>query len=356
MASRVKKAPSISDVARRAGVSISTISRAMSDRERLNPQTYERVQRAIRELNYRKTRRGPAPAQPRTVALVVPSILDPFFSVILHGIDVVSKAFSFNVLFFDSCNSIELEEKNVARIVESGADGVVMVPVRDSSVAYGMLRDAGVPVVLLDRTLPVDASSYVVSDDEEGAFLAVKYLVDLGHRDILYFGGDRATSTEAARLEGYRRAMRTEQIGLHGGSVTECSFDSDSGYDVMNTVLRAGRRPSAVFAASDLIAFGAMKALRESGLRVPQDVSVVGYGDLPFAAMIALTTVSCPVLEMAKSAMTLLVHVADDRFIGSHHVVLRPALVLRSSCARVSDAAEQAGADLPSAVSATPRT
>ena len=122
--------------------------------------------------------------------------------------------------------------------------------------------------------------------------------------------------------------------------------DSDSGYAVMTSVLRSGgRRPSAVFAASDLIAFGAIKALQESGLRVPQDVSIVGYGDLPFAAMIALTTVSCPVLEMAKSAMTLLVHVADDRFIGNHRIVMRPALVLRSSCARVSDTVDQAASD-----------
>ena len=196
----------------------------MSDKERLNPQTYERVQRAIRELNYRKTRRGPAPAQPRTVAVVVPSILDPFFSVILHGVDIVSKAYNFNMLFFDSCNSITLEEKNIARILDSRVDGVVLVPVRDSSVAYHTLREANVPVVLLDRTLPVEEPSYVVSDDEEGAFLAVKYLIDLGHRDVLYFGGDRATSTEAARLEGYRRAMRTEGIALHGGAVTECSL------------------------------------------------------------------------------------------------------------------------------------
>ncbi len=167
MASRAKKAPSISDVARRAGVSISTISRAMSAKDRLNPQTYERVQRAIHELNYRKTRRGPAPARRRTVAVVVPSILDPFFSVVLHGIDIVAKAYEFNVLFFDSCNSIEMEEKNAARILDSGVDGVVLVPARDSSTGFHKLREAGVPVVLLDRTLPVDEPSHVISDDEE---------------------------------------------------------------------------------------------------------------------------------------------------------------------------------------------
>ena len=341
MAAKGKKPASISDVARRAGVSISTISRAMSNRDRLNPQTYERVQRAIRELNYTKLRRGPAPARPRTVAVVVPSILDPFFSVVLHGIDSVCKAHHFDVLFFDSCNSTELEEANAARILDSGVNGVVLVPAGDSTAAYRKLRDAGLPVVLLDRTLPVEEPSCVTSDDEEGAYLAVKYLIDLGHRDIVYFGGDRTTSTEAARLEGYRRAMRAEGIRLDDRHVTECAFTSEAGYDAVEAALRAGgRRFSAVFVASDLIAFGAIKALEEAGLQVPQDVSIVGYGDLPFAAMISLSTVSCPALEMAKSAMTLLVHVADDRFIGSHRVVMRPALVLRSSCARVKEAPE----------------
>ena len=143
MSGKDKKAASIGDVARRAGVSISTISRAMSDKDRLNPQTYERVQRAIRELNYKKARRGPSSARPRTVAVVVPSILDPYFSVALHGIDNVARTYNFNTLLFDSCNSAEIEAKDVARILESSVDGVVLVPAGSSREGYGMLRDAG---------------------------------------------------------------------------------------------------------------------------------------------------------------------------------------------------------------------
>jgi len=336
MASRDRKAPSIGDVARRAGVSISTISRAMNDKTRLNPQTYERVQNAIRELNYRKARRGPAPARPRTVAVVVPSILDPYFSVALHGIDSVAKTYNFTTLFFDSCNSADLEVKNVVRILASSVDGVVFVPAGDSREGYTTLREAGTPVVLLDRTLELDDLRYVISDDEEGAYLAVKYLVDLGHHEILYIGGDRNTSTEQARLRGYKRAMRGRGLHLTGQSVIECSFDSERAYEATNQLL--GTRPprfSAIFAGNDLIAFGAMRALQESGRRVPQDVSVVGYGDMPFADMISLTSVSCPVLEMAKSAMTLLVQLVDRRFISSPRIVMRPALVLRSSCCRL---------------------
>jgi DNA-binding LacI/PurR family transcriptional regulator len=341
MAGKQKRAPSIVDVARRAGVSISTISRAMNDRTRLNPQTYERVQAAIRELNYRKARRGPAPARTRTVAVVVPSILDPYFSVALHGIDNVASTYNFNTLFFDSCNSTEIEVKTVNRIVGSGVDGVVLVPAGNSPEGYRLLLDAGIPVVLLDRTVEADDLRYVISNDEEGAYLAVKYLIDLGHHEILYFGGDRNTSTEQARLRGYRRAMRGRGLHVDKQSVIECSFDSERAYDAMNALLRGNHQPfSAVFAGNDLIAFGAMKALQESGLKVPRDVSIVGYGDMPFASMISLTSVSCPVLEMSKSAMTLLLHLVDRRFISSPRIVMRPALVLRSSCSRSSSVRE----------------
>lgn len=343
MSGKDKKAASIGDVARRAGVSISTISRAMSDKDRLNPQTYERVQRAIRELNYKKARRGPAAARPRTVAVVVPSILDPYFSVALHGIDNVARAYNFNTLLFDSCNSAEIEAKDVARILESSVDGVVLVPAGSSREGYGMLRDAGIPCVFLDRTLEGEEVRYVISNDEEGAYLAVKYLIDLGHAEILYLGGDPNTSTEQARLRGYRRAMRGQGTHLRKPTIIERSFDSQRGYDAMNALLGTKHEQfTAVFAGNDLIAFGAMKALQESGLRVPQDVSIVGYGDLPFASMISLTSVSCPVLEMAKSAMTLLVHLVDRRFISSPRILMRPALVLRSSCSRMSLAAEPA--------------
>lgn len=343
MSGKDKKAASIGDVARRAGVSISTISRAMSDKDRLNPQTYERVQRAIRELNYKKARRGPSSARPRTVAVVVPSILDPYFSVALHGIDNVARTYNFNTLLFDSCNSAEIEAKDVARILESSVDGVVLVPAGSSREGYGRLRDAGIPCVFLDRTLEGEEVRYVISNDEEGAYLAVKYLIDLGHAEILYLGGDPNTSTEQARLRGYRRAMRGQRTHLGKQTIIERSFDSQRGYDAMNALLGAQHeRFTAVFAGNDLIAFGAMKALQESGLRVPQDVSIVGYGDMPFASMISLTSVSCPVLEMAKSAMTMLVHLVDRRFISSPRIVMRPALVLRSSCSRLSFAQEPA--------------
>jgi LacI family transcriptional regulator len=343
MAKKMKKQPSIVDVAKKAGVSISTISRAMNNKDRLNPQTYERVQRAMRELEYRKTGRNPATARARTVALVVPTILDPFFSVVLHGIDACAKTYNYNILFFDSNNSMEIEAANVTRILHSAVDGVVFVPSGDSTAGYVALRDAGLPVVLLDRLLEVEGSSYVISNDEEGAYNAVKYLVDLGHRGILYMGGIHTTSTEAARLRGYSRALSECGITLDSRFVSECSFDSESAAAAMTRILQdRDLRFSAVFASNDLMAFGIKKALEDTGRKVPQDVSLVGYGDMPFASLISLTSVSCPALEMGKSALSLLIQTIEKKYVSSRQTVMRPTLILRSSCMQISTSARQA--------------
>ena len=155
----------------------------------------------------------------------------------------------------------------------------------------------------------------------------------------------------STRVWGHTRALSEHDIPLVQEHIIETSFDSESAYATMTKVLRTGNAEfTAVFAGNDLIAFGARKALEENGLRVPQDISLVGYGDMPFASLISLTTVSCPALEMAKSALSLLVHIVEKNFISSTRIVMRPTLVLRSSCRRITSSVDESletHADLP---------
>ena len=289
----------------------------------------------MRELEYRKTGRNSATIPGANIALVVPTILDPFFSVVLHGIDAFAKTYNYNILFFDSNNSVEIESKNVARILRFRARRRHLRSLGRFDGGLLALRDAGLPVVLLDRLLEVEGASYVISNDEEGAYLAVKYLVDLGHERILYMGGIHSTSTEAARLRGYSRALREYGMPRDEQFISECTFDSESAYAAMTGILQSELQFSAVFAGNDLMAFGIKKALEETGLKVPRDVSLVGYGDMPFARMISLTSVSCPALEMAKGALSLLIQIIEKKYVSSHKTIMRPTLVLRSSCAQV---------------------
>jgi LacI family transcriptional regulator len=336
---RMNRTPRLSDVAKRAGVSISTISRALQDKSQLDPRTYDRVARAVKDLEYtKKTRRRPAVGH-RSVAVIVPSVLDPFFCVLLHGIDSVAKTYGCNILFLDSDNSTEVETKNIHRLSDSQIDGAILVPSGSKLQGYELLREMGVHVVLADRTLEADEASWVVSNDEEGAYLATKYLVDLGHRSILYVGGTHATSTERARMAGYKRALRENGITVRPGLITECSFDSQSAHAAMRQILKAGDPVfTAAFAGSDLIAFGIRKAMEEKGLKVPRDVSLIGYGDMPISSLLSLTSVSCPAYEMGKSALTLLLNMVEHKYVSSRRVMLRPTLVLRSSCRRLKGA------------------
>jgi LacI family transcriptional regulator len=268
--------------------------------------------------------------------VIVPSILDPFFSVLLHGIDGAAKTYGCNILFSDSANSAEIELKSIQRLAESPIDGVILVPADDRTLGYAQLRERGISVVLADRTLDVEDAHSVVSNDEEGAFLATKYLVDLGHKAILYVGGTHATSTERARLAGYKRALREHDIPVRPSLVMERKFDSEASHAIMKRVLAAGEPAfTAAFAGSDLIAFGIRRAMEERGLKIPRDISLVGCGDMPISEMLSLTSVSCPAFEMGKSALTLLVHMLEHKFVSSRRVVLRPTLVLRSSCRQV---------------------
>jgi LacI family transcriptional regulator len=249
----------------------------------------------------------------------------------------VARTYNCNILFFDSSNSTEVEMKNVLRLAAAGVAGVILVPSGDKSPGYAFLREKGTHVVLLDRVLEGDQASSVVSNDEEGGYMATTYLVHLGHQSVLYVGGSRNTSTEKARLTGYRRALQEHGLPVRNELVTEGSFDSESSYAVMSRILR--EKPpafSAVFAGNDLIAIGIKKALEERGLKVPQDASLVGYGDMPFSAPLSLTSVSCPAYEMGKSALTLLVHGIEHKYISSRKILLRPTLVLRSSCRQVN--------------------
>lgn len=332
--------PRLSDVARRAGLSVSTVSRALTDRSQLKPETYERVARAVASLQYRRPHKRAAPVRARTIAVIIPSILDPFFCMLLRGIDGVARTYNCNILFYDSQNSIDLETRNVQRFLGSGVAGVILVPSGDSSPGYSLLKDAGIPVVLLDRVLDVEDASAVTSNDEEGGYLATKYLLDLGHRSIFYVGGKRNTSTEKARLAGFRRALESHGIAVRPEQVTECAFDSESAHAVMSRILSEEALPfTAVFAGNDLIAMGTRKALEEHGRRVPDDVSLVGYGDMPLSALTSLTSVSSPAYEMGKSALALVVHILEHKYLSSRRTLLRPTLVLRSSCRQLAPGA-----------------
>jgi DNA-binding LacI/PurR family transcriptional regulator len=324
------------DVARRAGVSISTVSRVLRNDESVEQSNRARVRKAIQESGYRArptTRRNGADR--RIAALIVPNISNPFYATIVKGIEHVARTHDYGVLVYDSEESVEVENHNLASVVKKNARGLIYVScvMEPNEVVEGLIRDQ-FPLVFLDRIAEDENTNVVFSDNVEGAYHAVKYLLQLGHRHIVYVAGIKTSSTERDRYRGYCEALADEGIAVDERLIVSGEYNLDAAYEGLKQLIAKGIEFTAVFSSNDLMAFGVKQALEESGRRVPDDASVVGYDDISFSHTISLTVVSQPIVEMGKSAMTLLLDLIYNRVTPPQRIVHRPSLIIRSSCQR----------------------
>ena len=332
----IGKSPTIHDVAQLAGVSLSTVSRVLNDYDSVNPQTRERVEAAIKELHYEKSKAADpvkSGREKKTIGLIVPNILNPFFPLLIKGIEQVAKIHGYHLILCDSENDVTIEQQHIDNLSERGVTGVILIPSSETTHVENLI-ESELPFVFLDRFLDIEGASYVVSDNEEGAYQAIKYLLKLGHRKIVYLAGPQDLSTEKARFKGYKRALEEEGIECCNELFREGHYALEDAYGEVNELLRQKTKFSAIFAANDMMAFGAKQALKEHGLKVPEDISLVGYDDIRFSSIIALTTVAQPTYEMGRNAMVLLLDLIEGRVSTPQQIVLRPSMMIRESCQR----------------------
>lgn len=331
----VPKSVTIHDVAKRAGVSLSTVSRVLNDYDSVNPQTREKVEAAISDLNYEKPR--PESGKPKqrlqTVGLIIPDILNPFFPLLIKGIEQVSKIHNYSLILWDSENDATLEQQHLETLYDKGVDGIILVPSSGTSYSEELLQK-GCPLVFLDRFIELDGTSAVLCDNEEGAYQAVKYLVKLGHWRIVMLTGPSDLSTERTRFEGMKRALAEEEIAFSDDLFVCGNYNLNEAYQAILRLVERRVEFTAIFATNDMMAFGAKKALEELGLQIPEDVSLIGYDDILFSSIIALTSVSQPTFEMGRNAMVLLLDLINERVTAPQQIVLRSSMVIRSSCQR----------------------
>jgi LacI family transcriptional regulator len=327
--------PSIADVAKLAEVSIATVSRVLSNSAAVSAATEARVTEAVARLKYAKS--GGVP-QRRSIAVFLPDILDQFFSNLLKGISDVARLHSFDLVLCNSDNMEGFEKAALKSILESSCEGVIIVPTgTQEGLVDMMLSKPSFHHVFLDRIIEDERINYIVSDDKEGAYLATKYLLDLGHRRILYIGGPKRLSTEKNRLAGYRKAIESAGLPANEKLILENSFAAEDAYRGILRAMQGKGDFSAVFCANDTIAFGVKRAAEDNGLTVPDNLSIVGYGNIPLSDYLALTTVSMPAYEMGKNAFQLFLDLADGREKPIKRIVLRPSIIIRSSCKKVED-------------------
>lgn len=331
------KRTTIKDVASLAGVSAATVSRALDDRPEISAETKEKVRDACRRLSYvpNAAARGLTGRRTHVIGMVVPDVSNPYFSGMATAIERRAAQEGYRVLLSNSMRSEEQEIRAIDQFLARQIDGLLVAAISPRSQARHDALLRGLPCVYLGVNHS-EACSYVMTDNTVGAYEATRYLLDLGHRDILFFGGRETSRTRELRIKGFYQAMAEE--GLEGrelvavGDVRQLRQWS---YERALELFESGRTPDAIFAFSDITALKIMEAAEERGIRIPEDVSLLGYDNISFAALprIDLTTVSQRKFRAGEIAVTRLLEQIRGKKEQTVDLLL-PELIVRSTCIR----------------------
>ena len=328
---------SLQEVARAAGVSPSTVSRTLSRPDLVNGETRERVEAAVRELGYRPSRVARrlrvARGYSELIGLVIPDLQNPFFADVARGVEDVAARHGYTVLIGNSDEDVEKEARYLNAMMAEAVDGIILPPSCEGRSAAVDLARAGVPLVCVDRRLDKARADTVVVDNVRGAADATEHLIALGHRRIGYLEGKQGVSTTRERLEGYLAALVAQGIESDPGLLVAGDSRPESGRRLAAKLLERPDRPTALLVGNGMMTLGAVEAIHAQGLRIPDEVAVVGYDDMPWALALtpALTVVRQPGYELGLRAMELLrqrIHEPERSFTT---VMLQPELVVRGS-------------------------
>ena len=326
----------VRQVAVRAGVSTATVSRVLAGSGHVAENLRRRVVDAARALDYRPNRaaRSLRIRRSLTVGVLVPDVQNPFFTGILRGLESVLEGDGFTFLLGNSDGRPERERLYIDTLRDEGAAGFIIVPTDGDQESYRVLQSAGVPIVTIDRTAAGLKADQVTVTNQDGVRGAVHHLIGLGHRRIGFIGGPAEINVARERLAGYEQALAEHHIALDPGLVQPGDFQQTGGYRAMLALLETATRPSAVFVANNLMTLGAVQALHERGVRIPGEVAIIGFDDMPWATSLQppLTAVAQPTKEIGIAAAQLLVARLRDPDRPFRRVVLETQLIVRGSC------------------------
>ena len=331
------KPVSIKDIARAAGVSHSTVSRALADSSLVADQTRRRIQRIAREMGYTPSAiaRGLVTRRTATVGLVVTAIDDPFIAEVTRGIEETALDNDYSVILCACQAEPDRELACVRMLREKRVDAIIVTSSRVGSFYVPLLKRLGVPIVLINSQHEGPYVYSVRTDNLIGGVLVGQHLAALGHGCIAYIGGPPNAHSSVERLEGCRAALREHGLDVPHDRVAPGDGRTGGGRAGIALLLHCVPRPTAVFCYNDLTAIGALRAIKQAGLRVPDDVSLVGYDDIHFSTFVdpPLTTVAQAKHTLGQRAMDLTLSILDERESETSDIVLTPHLVERASCA-----------------------
>jgi LacI family transcriptional regulator len=333
--------PTIVEVAKRAGVSIATVSNVIRGTKRVTPEVTQRVQAAIRELDYypNEIARSLKVKQTRMLGIVVPDITNPFFPEIIRGAEDVAFERKYFLVTANTDEQSARERRVVSALRSYRADGILLACAPGSDVSHiRRTIDAGLPVVCLDRPVSGADTDAVLLDNVRGSRECVQHLIAMGHRRIGLIAGQLKTEIAHERLRGYEEALREANIEVDSDLIMEGDFREDSGYRLGKLLLRRRLGVTALFACNGVMTLGVLKAIEEQGLRCPEDIALATFDDLAIDRSFHphLTAVVQPSYEIGARAATILIDRIEGKLNGRAPAVVRivPTLVVRESTSR----------------------
>jgi DNA-binding LacI/PurR family transcriptional regulator len=327
----------IRDVARHAGVSVATAARALGEYGYVSAATRDRVRRAARVLDYHPNAiaRSMIKGRTHTLAVIVSDNANPFFAAVVRGIEDVVLAKGYAIMLCNADEDREKEAMYLRTVRQKRVDGLIVSPSGGSAPSLRGLMANGTPIVQVDRRVPGLAADAVLIDNRAGVRAAIEHLINLGHRRIGIISGPRRLYTGRERLEAYRATLRARGLPADDRLILEGSFKERSGYELVGQFLKMRRRPTAIFVANNLMTIGALLGLKEAGIRIPQEMAVVGFDDMEWAPILTppLTAVAQPGYALGTAAGRLLLERLQTPRAGRPQtVIFQPRLVIRESC------------------------
>ena len=326
----------IKDVARLADVSTATVSHVINETRYVSDELRARVLEAMETLDYRPNvlAQGLRGGETHTIGLVVPDNANPFFAEVSRAVEDVGFARGYSVILCNTGDDLERERAYIDVLVAKQVDGIIFIAAGDHHEHLDELTRRSVPLVLADRDVDLTDADVVLVNNERGGYEATKHLLDLGHRWIGCIAGPSEATPSADRVEGYVRALREARVPVEDAAIETGDFRYQGGEAAAERLLGGSERPTAIFACNDLMAIGALRAVRGAGLSVPHDISVVGYDDIPLASAMspALTTVAQPVDQLGALSTELLLSRIENGSVGTaQRIMLETTLVIRGS-------------------------
>ena len=330
------KKTTIKDIAEMAGVSRATVSRVLSNPSVVSQPRQEAVHRAIKDLSYRPSpiARGLTTGRVPCLHVLISDIRNPFYAEMARGVEDAARNNDYAVVFGNTDDSPERELQYLAHTNELRFAGVIMMSAVGKVDLKKALCELNRPVVLANRLVPGMEADAVVLNNEHGAYHATRYLIDLGHRRICHLAGLRYSSASAERKRGFVRAVEEAALDIPQGSVFSGDLRVESGETMGRRLVKEGLKCTAIFAANDLMAIGLISAFESEGIRVPEDVSVIGFDDIAYAGLpgVQLTTIKQPSYEMGRAALNMLLERVRGESSAFRMMRFEPELVERGTC------------------------